>query len=356
MLHLALLVASSTPSTTTTSPPPPTAWGTHPTHTDGLDPLASQYCPWLDSNTSELGMLQCFDGHKCFFSPWYPGGDPACCDGHGGRAMCPPDFPTMCASTQCANGTDHCCSSLSCEDPGLNVFGERECNAPPFSPPSIPPSPPPPSLPPIEGGSFAQVAEEDAEACVDGVALGAICFPLQWLWLVVLLSVLLLLICAAAYYYYRIRKTVKGKFPPAVDMQAEEAKVQPFDIEAVFGETEPPEEPCIDEALEEELKEESPEDRVRRLEWIRYYVHNQDLMRAHDLGWDGKPFKMTNLKPIVGSSPSDVTVDQHSEDLGAGALPPRNVHNHEAPDADAAAAADDDAHAEAKKTSTQDRI
>lgn len=343
MLHLALLVASSTPSTTATPPSPPIAWGTHPTHTDGLNPLPSQYCPWLDSNTSELGMLQCFDGHKCFFSPWYPEGDPACCDGHGGRAMCPPDFPTMCASTQCANGTDHCCSSLSCQDPGLNVFGERECNAPPFSPPSTPPSPPPPSMPPIESGSFAQVIDED-KVCVGGAAVGSMCFPLEWLWLVVLLSVLLLLSCAGAYYYFRIRKHAKGKFPP-VDKAAEEAVV---DLEAVVDD-EIPEEPCIDETLVEELKEESAEDRVRRLEWIRYYVHNQELMRAHDLGWDGRPFKMSNLKPIVGSCAPATSAPK---DVGAGALLPRDEDR----EASEESSADDTAPAPKISTTTHDRV
>jgi hypothetical protein len=51
-----------------------------------------------------------------------------------------------------------------------------------------------------------------------------------------------------------------------------------------------PDEPCIDADLDAEFTE-SPEDRVRRLEWIKYFVREGDLQRAFDLGWDGKPFR-----------------------------------------------------------------
>lgn len=76
------------------------------------------------------------------------------------------------------------------------------------------------------------------------------------------------------------------------------------------GDVEPdlPDRPGIDEDLDAEFTE-TPEERNRRLEWIKYYVREKDLPRAYDLGWDGKPFKQANFlqaaapkKAAAGSS------------------------------------------------------
>jgi len=55
-----------------------------------------------------------------------------------------------------------------------------------------------------------------------------------------------------------------------------------------------PNEPQIDKELDAEFAE-SPEDRVRRIEWIKYFVREGDLQRAFDLGWDGKPFRQAAM-------------------------------------------------------------
>jgi len=57
-----------------------------------------------------------------------------------------------------------------------------------------------------------------------------------------------------------------------------------------------PENPGIDPDLNAEFTE-TPDDRNRRLEWIRYYVREKDLPRAYDLGWDGKPFRQAAFLP-----------------------------------------------------------
>lgn len=63
-----------------------------------------------------------------------------------------------------------------------------------------------------------------------------------------------------------------------------------------------PNQPSIDAELDLEFAE-SPEDRNRRIEWIKYFVREGDLQRAFDLGWDGKPFKQA----AVVRSPADGT-------------------------------------------------
>jgi len=57
-----------------------------------------------------------------------------------------------------------------------------------------------------------------------------------------------------------------------------------------------PDAPGIDPDLNAEFTE-TPDDRNRRLEWIRYYVREKDLPRAYDLGWDGKPFRQASFLP-----------------------------------------------------------
>jgi len=147
----------------------------------------------------------------------------------------------------------------------------------------------------------------------------------QWLWVILMVCTVLLVCAVGAFYYFRIRKRAKDKFPP-VDKAAEKAVV---DLEAVMDDG-LPQDPSIDAALEDELQVETEDERVRRLEWIRFYVQQKELARAHDLGWDGKPFKMATVMPAEGATTStSVTVVQHPEDLGAGTLPPRNVSRSE---------------------------
>jgi len=73
----------------------------------------------------------------------------------------------------------------------------------------------------------------------------------------------------------------------AADYEADEPMDAPEEL---------PETPGIDADLDAEFTE-TPEERNRRLEWIRYYVREKDLPRAYDLGWDGKPFKQANFLP-----------------------------------------------------------
>jgi hypothetical protein len=52
--------------------------------------------------------------------------------------------------------------------------------------------------------------------------------------------------------------------------------------------------PGIDELLTAQLNE-SPQDRVRRLEWIRHFVSEAKPQKAYELGWDGKRFLTADL-------------------------------------------------------------
>ena len=52
--------------------------------------------------------------------------------------------------------------------------------------------------------------------------------------------------------------------------------------------------PGIDELLTVQLNE-SPQDRLRRLEWIRYLVSQDKPQKAYELGWDGKRFLTADL-------------------------------------------------------------
>ena len=70
-----------------------------------------------------------------------------------------------------------------------------------------------------------------------------------------------------------------------------------------------PDAPSIDADLDAEFAE-SPEDRTRRIEWIKYYVREGDLQKAFDLGWDGKPFRQDKVvKSPSGSAGSDAGSD-----------------------------------------------
>jgi len=62
-----------------------------------------------------------------------------------------------------------------------------------------------------------------------------------------------------------------------------------------------PAQPSIDSDLDAEFVEPTA-DRERRLEWIRFYVRENNLQKAFDLGWDGKPFRMTSSAAIAPSA------------------------------------------------------
>ena len=55
--------------------------------------------------------------------------------------------------------------------------------------------------------------------------------------------------------------------------------------------------------LDESQLDESPQDQMRRFEWIRHFVRLNELQKAYDLGWDGKAFQLTNLQSLT----ADVT-------------------------------------------------
>jgi hypothetical protein len=79
----------------------------------------------------------------------------------------------------------------------------------------------------------------------------------------------------------------------------EDAPMSPGPATAPAVETE---DPVIDTDLDKEFVE-PKEDRERRLEWIRFYVRENDLQKAFDLGWDGKPFRVA-----VAADPPTETV------------------------------------------------
>jgi hypothetical protein len=80
-------------------------------------------------------------------------------------------------------------------------------------------------------------------------------------------------------------QTARDKMPAYDPPAAEEEQEEPTAPQRLL-----PDEPSIDADLDLEFAE-SPEDRARRLEWIKYFVREGDLQRAFDLGWDGKPFR-----------------------------------------------------------------
>ena len=81
------------------SPPPP--WP--PAYPSGA-------CPWLHGHTMTDNLVQCYDGYVCNFDDREIGGDPLCCQTHGGRAVC----PANCKFTR-LELTAVRCSSLSTE-------------------------------------------------------------------------------------------------------------------------------------------------------------------------------------------------------------------------------------------------
>jgi hypothetical protein len=50
--------------------------------------------------------------------------------------------------------------------------------------------------------------------------------------------------------------------------------------------------------LDESQLDESPQDQMRRFEWIRHFVRLNELQKAYDLGWDGKAFQPRLMLPL----------------------------------------------------------
>jgi len=59
--------------------------------------------------------------------------------------------------------------------------------------------------------------------------------------------------------------------------------------------------PIGNESSEQEEDDEPESERLRRIEWIKYYVRTNDAQKAYDLGWDGKPFRLsfTDALPVA---------------------------------------------------------
>ena len=64
-------------------------------------------CPWKYETTNKNDTWGCFDGYLCNDLK-DPGGF-GCCKNHGGRKICPPNYPVMCNTLECASATDYCC-------------------------------------------------------------------------------------------------------------------------------------------------------------------------------------------------------------------------------------------------------
>ena len=79
-----------------------------------LDPTTAsedtENCPWLSRNTGAEHVLGCADGTMC--NGMHEGWE--CCSGRGGREVCPPNLPNMCAGAQRCGGGDYCCEE-TCE-------------------------------------------------------------------------------------------------------------------------------------------------------------------------------------------------------------------------------------------------
>ena len=77
-------------------------------------------CSWL-TNTNETNVLECGDGTQChgLRDGW------GCCDDHGKRSKCPPNYPIMCNLEfgNCGAG-DHCCEK-QCTERNCGRYIER---------------------------------------------------------------------------------------------------------------------------------------------------------------------------------------------------------------------------------------
>ncbi|KAK3259861.1 hypothetical protein CYMTET_31157 [Cymbomonas tetramitiformis] len=79
--------------------------------------FTTEECGWVN-HSGYRDELRCMDGHLC--AVWTTDESWSCCNEHGGRYQCPPNYPFMCArDNTCAGGTDYCCES-DCSKKGLN--------------------------------------------------------------------------------------------------------------------------------------------------------------------------------------------------------------------------------------------
>ena len=90
--------------------------------------LAREQCPWLFDTSHEEYAYTCFgDNHTGDDEVRMPAivcRGASCCSKHGGRALCPPTSPNMCATPNaCAADTDFCCEASDCSENG----GLRPC-------------------------------------------------------------------------------------------------------------------------------------------------------------------------------------------------------------------------------------
>jgi hypothetical protein len=76
-------------------------------------------CPWTEGTTHKNGHVLCADG--TYVTDWQ-----CMKGGHGQRLKCPPDYPLMCAGTECGGGADHCCSKTLAHC----SFSLRSCQVP----------------------------------------------------------------------------------------------------------------------------------------------------------------------------------------------------------------------------------
>lgn len=103
---------------------------------------------------------------------------------------------------------------------------------------------------------------------------------------------------------------------PGIETSSTSTALLPFDLQAdappdsAAGPSRAPQsgavpaQPSIDSELDADFKEPA-QDRERRLEWIRFYVRENNLQKAFDLGWDGKPFKIASSASLAsGAEPS----------------------------------------------------
>lgn len=107
-------------------------------------------CTWKYQATTQDNLVQCGDGTYCYWNfatEKTTSTSTKCCNTHGGRKICPKNFPTMCASKTCGGGDEYCCeaSEYYCDflyptivdEDGLPL-GARECsNEPKFTEPAV---------------------------------------------------------------------------------------------------------------------------------------------------------------------------------------------------------------------------
>jgi len=104
---------------------PVTTDGPAPTETTEEPAPELGPCPWIWGGTNEDNLLQCMDGSTCTVDDTDDESWQCCSGDKGGRAVCPKNYMSMCASKTCGDGTEHCCEKLCTEEFG----GDRECAA-----------------------------------------------------------------------------------------------------------------------------------------------------------------------------------------------------------------------------------